>query len=277
VTRSLRLLATGLGAAQIPDINTRIDKVKNYPDKPKLNDEISATGITGEKIQATAYVPQAEGSLLIPAITITWWNTTTDQLESTLIPAIQIEVAPAKNTSPQQFDLTTPQVSVPDQDALSIESTPEHRRDGLWPGLAGLFALLWLATLIGWRRSNKHPNQPAINSPNQPPALTDSFKRLQKACNANDPRACQAAIMLWFKLRFDEASISNLADIRALCIHPGLADELDNLEAALYSSKQNKTPWQGQALLAIVNSIKAGHIQESSKPATSALPPLYPL
>ena len=277
VTRSLRVLATGLDAGQIPDINTRIDQVKNYPDKPKLNDEISAIGITGEKIQATAYVPQTEGSLLIPAVTIHWWNTTLDQLDSTLIPAVQLEVAPAKNTSTQKVGLLSPQVSSSDQGPLPIENTPEYRREWLWPGLTGLFALLWLATLICWHRSKKHRDQSTINPSSQNTSLADAYKRLQRACNANDPRACHSALVLWFKLRLDDASFGNLADIRALDIHPDLADELDKLEAVLYSSNKNKLSWHGQALLNIISTVKAGNHHKNDKSGNDALPPLYPL
>ncbi len=287
VTRSMTLRARGLGAAQLPDLETSIEMVKNYPDKAQFKDEISHKGITGEKTRSVAYVPQQQGSISVPENTIYWWNTETDQLASTTLPAMTLTVsAPAFNAATKAL-LPAPLPAASDTRRENSDTVNKNEPSWLWPGLTGLFALLWIVTLIIWRRSsgndrNRQSRGQSNSVNNDSPSANRAFKDLQKACLANDPRASRAALILWFRLWCERQGdehrpVRNLDDIRSLNTRPPVSEQLDKLEAALYSESRDECDWQGQALFKIINDIKTSGKAKDKSRQKRELQPLYPL
>ena len=276
-TRSIAIRALGLSNAQLPELKMPIiANTKSYPDQAQSDDNISSTGIVGQKIQATALLPQLKGPLQIPEKVIYWWNTNTDQLETSIIPAINTQVAAAANTSSAPATLT-PNIVTSDIGFDAGKSTGSNNSI-LWPSLAGVFALLWFATLYLWGQSNQRgvnltntPSLPTVDRSN----LKQTFRTLQDACHANDPRATRTALIHWFQLHYNTNKISNLENIQALNAHPSMSNILAELESCIYSKAPETFTWQGQPLLEIINTIKKS--KRLKKTQQHALPPLYPL
>ena len=72
VTRTITIAALGLTAVQLPDLSfEEIDGLKQYPDKPVVEDRPEKSGITGLKQIKVALIPTAAGTYTLPEIKLT--------------------------------------------------------------------------------------------------------------------------------------------------------------------------------------------------------------
>ena len=100
ITRSLSLLADGLTAAQLPELELiPIAGIKQYPDQAELDNSRSAKGISGKRVQKVALIPGTAGSYLVPELNLPWWNVQTGKMEIATIPARELIVNAAAGVS----------------------------------------------------------------------------------------------------------------------------------------------------------------------------------
>ncbi len=255
LTRSLMLKVDGLSSAQLPPIaTTQIEGLRRYPDQAQLSNENSEAGLIGSREEREALVPSREGTLQLPAVEVVWWNTQSDRLERTSLPARSVAVAANADLAPQ------PQPA----DALQgarVEGPP------LWPWqLSSL--LLALTTALGfglWWHARRQPAvQRAVQVGPSPRTLLDDLKR---ACQANDTQATRHALDAWARQQPE-----TLADMAAR-FEP-LSTALDGLNGALYS--ETGQHWQGEDLWRAVRNLPTAEATQDSAQEPSPLPPLYP-
>ncbi|OEC32582.1 Oxygen tolerance [Pseudomonas cuatrocienegasensis] len=255
LTRSLMLKVDGLSSAQLPPLAaTQVEGLRRYPDQPQLSNEASETGLIGSREEREALVPNREGTLQLPAVEVVWWNTQSDRLERTSLPARTLAVAANADLSAQ----------APQADSLpgtQIEGPP------LWPWqLSSL--LLALTTALGfglWWRARRQPAVlRAVQAGPSPRTLLDDLKR---ACQANDTQATRHALDAWARQQPE-----TLADMAAR-FEP-LSTALDGLNGALYS--ETGQHWQGEDLWHAIRNLPTAETTQDSAQEPSPLPPLYP-
>ena len=250
MTRTLSLKAEGLSAAQLPPLpGTDNIALRRYPDQPQLSNLVNERGLVGSRDEREALVPAREGSIEVPAIDVTWWNTQEDHLDHTSLPARTLQVA-------QNPTLTV------DTPAASSTATPL-----LWPWQLStlVLALTTLAGFVLWWRARSQPAVARVAQAGPSPrTLLDDLKR---ACLANDPQATRQALDAWARQQPE-----TLADIAARFVP--LSDALDGLNGALYS--ESGQHWQGQELWRAIGTIPASEAVQAPVGDNGALPPLYP-
>jgi len=256
LTRSLLLKVEGLASAQLPPLPaTQVTGLRRYPDQPQLANQASENGLVASREEREALVATREGVIALPAIEVMWWNTKTDQLERSSLPARNLQVA--ANPSLE----TLPVAAAP-----SAVSETAHLQ--LWPWQLST-ALLSLTTLLGfilWWRARRQP--PVLPSQQTGPSQRNLLDDLKRSCLANDSQATRHALDAWARQQPE-----TLADMAAR--FTPLSDALDGLNGALYS--ESGQHWQGRNLWLAIRSLPA--IETLESPATqdtSALPPLYP-
>ena len=98
VTLDLDLQATGLAAAQLPDVASLLTLppgLKAYPDQPKLDDSTRDGKLIGSRDQTLALIADSPGRYAIPALTVKWWDTQANQARTTTLPARTLVILPA--------------------------------------------------------------------------------------------------------------------------------------------------------------------------------------
>lgn len=250
LTRQRVLRVEGLSSTQLPPLPaTQSADLRHYPDQPKLSNETTEQGLIGSREQSEALVPNRAGQVQVPAVEVVWWNTQTDSLERTRLPARSFAVA-----SNPQLDLALPPLapSVPNQ--------------ALWPWQLSS-ALLACTTLLGFGLWWHARRQPAIQRATLPgPSARSLLDDLKRACLADDPQATRHALDAWAR-----AHPETLAAMAAR--HVPLSDALDGLNGVLYS--ETEQTWNGEALWKAIRDLPEP--QRSGAQATdTALPPLYP-
>ena len=84
VTRTIRLQAQGLGFEQLPELNLSAPEgAEIYPDKPDTRTRDDGTWLYGERVRKFAFVPTKPGTLTIPGMSVSWWDTAHDRLQTT--------------------------------------------------------------------------------------------------------------------------------------------------------------------------------------------------
>jgi BatD DUF11 like domain len=289
LTLDLDLQATGLTAAQLPDLSSLLNLpsgLKAYPDQPKLDDSTQDGKLVGSRDQTLALMADSPGHYTIPALTVKWWDTQTNQLRTATLPARTLTILPAPgntaaaaSTPPAPAAQSQPSPIAP-RHALPPPGAPKPtpvRSPSEWEWISIGLAVVWLATLGAWlwsrRRSQAaaRPVRPAIpTSPRQlRPDPVKERAAFRAACQTNDPQAARAHLLAWAAALWGTAP----AGINAVAARIGdaaVGELLRDLDRACYAGGA----WQGGPLAAVLTELpaspgKTGHQRDG-------LAPLYP-
>jgi hypothetical protein len=254
LTREWVLNVEGLSSAQLPPlVQPAIEGMRRYPDQPQLSDQAGERGLSSQRAEREALLATRSGTVQVPGVEVIWWNTETDQLERTRLPAQQLQIA------------GNPALEAERQATAGQDREPTSVR--LWPWQLSTL-LLAITTLLGfflWWRARQQPAvlRTAPSGPS-PRSLLDELKR---ACQANDPQATRQALDAWAR-QFPET----LAEMAARFEPLSLA--LDELNGALYS--ESGQYWQGGQLWQAIRDLPTEQRLEEHQQEATTLPPLYP-
>jgi hypothetical protein len=298
-TRTLSIQASGLTAGQLPKIVPALgDGLKQYPDQPSLTQHKDPAGVIGKRVEKVAVIPSGPGTYTLPGITIPWWNTTTDRMETARIPARVIHVAAAAAGTPVAAE--PPPAPVPAAGAAGVPAFPARDKPPtvvgashaptapareatpwLWislvlaAGWAGSMLTLALAGRKRKRRKKRPPGRARkISSRLKRPAGDEAWSRLQQACANNDPRAAREELLAWAQLRWPQQVPPTPEEVGTR-LGSGVQEEIRVLNAHLYG-RGGGEPWAGDPLWqALKESDGSGKVEE--QPAAEDLEPLYKL
>jgi len=277
-TRTLRLSAVGVPAAQLPEFKPPVPEAfKTYPDQPQRDDQLSASGITGVLEQKIALVPTRAGKLTLPALDLDWWDVINGRWRRAHLDAVELAVASAvggtvevSSSAPQ---LPSPQ-TLPSPAAPVAQKVPGNQptaavSPGPWPWLSLGLAFGWLLTLAWyWRVSRRDrrivEHQPKTSQPDEKAAR----RAVLQAAGQNVPQATRQALVAWSRLLFP-ASDEPFEQLR-LAAPEMLAQELARLDLVLYG--QVEGGWSGQKLADQVRAWQHPSVAGRS----GQLPDLYP-
>ncbi|MBA3582466.1 MAG: protein BatD [Gammaproteobacteria bacterium] len=271
ITRTITLNARGLMAAQLPSLTSVLsDDFKTYPDQAKLNNKNRDNGVTGTRTESLALVPLTAGEFTLPAISVTWWNSSSKQTETSTIPARTIVVAAAANAINND---ATPIAATP---------TPVKNTDQRWKIASIAFAVLWLVTIIGFyrfywaRRSTAQQNDTSSPYVFKSGNDRDAWRRLQQACTRHDAEQTYHRLLQWAAARWPHENITNLEQLQTQLQDPAVHSAFDELQAARFGAQQ--ASWQGKTLWqALEEWAKNTAVEEKLNKTKETEPHLYKL
>jgi hypothetical protein len=266
LTRTITLIAKGSTVGQLPELSKplNMDGIKTYPDQPVLNEDKQSDGLVAQREEKVAYIPSQPGQYNLPAVSISWFNTQTQQVETAQLPAVTINtVEAAVNATPIPNEQPKNQVT-----ELLPNSTQEAGSEVLWQILSGCLALGWL-THIGWlyRRGRRQKLATEKVQAEKSSQSSGHEKALKTACQQNQATAAKQALLAWGKQRY---FADNLTAIASQCSEP-LRSEILWLNQRLYSDVQDS--WNGQSLWAAFS--KTSQNKHDKKAQVDVLEPLY--
>lgn len=289
ITRNIRITATGLSSSLLPGITYEdIPGLKFYPDQPVTEDSADELGVTGSRAEGTAIVPSEAGDFIIPELVIYWWNTTTDMLEETIIPAQTMRVlqgsTPLSSSMPDFSNLQQNNV----EQVTSSASSPSTQTSGLylfWITTTTVFAVAWLFSTMMWLRSRQQLAYAVTATPammnrdkktvhQAPPTADAALKVLKTALVKGDPGEIKRSMLAWGQALFQDSEVLTLSAIQAQFRDDELDRQVKLLEQSLYSG-ESESVVDVDALTTIISRL---HVE--GKPAKNTkqdynLPPLY--
>ncbi len=277
VTRTLVLQAKGLAGSQIPDIElAKPANVRLYPEKGKSETRTDGKTVYGIKEMNISYLPDTEGKIVIPEISVDWWDVKTKTQKKFTLPEWTLNVAPAidgaskktvavdKPETGNQSSLTSESVKNgnPESDNKAIRISP------FWWAVVTAITLIALLLYYFFNRKKTHSAQSKVAHI----AVDEIRKALQHACEKNDKQQAEKWLLALAEASWHDAAPPHNLTALAAKVQQGSAEILA-LERALYADEDNK--WNGQALW---NSVKNGLKTKPVKTAKTGnvLKPLYP-
>ncbi len=246
ITRTIRLQAKGLGYEQLPEITLpAVDGAETYPDKAQTRTRDDGTWIYGERVRKFAFVPSRPGTLTIPGISVRWWNTARDEVETTTLPAQTVTVLPAGDApdrSPAAAPRTTaPTTAVPGADRASAVAAPQAESGSnlhAWQVLAALGLFLWLATLaLFWWWQRRTRARRAAPDPRSGIADGNARARFLRSCSLGDHVGAERALLAW--ARAERPRLHNLGEVAARLGDSAQRDALSELARVRYAGARS--------------------------------------
>ena len=157
VTRQVVARVTGNVASAIPPLTTELegDVFRAYPEPPQLQDNSSDTTNQGTRAETFSLLPSKPGSAQIPPVALTWWNVSSQAVETARLPAKPVQVSQGSSQSAAPNTPITEAPTVPANTAAETQdATAEPIADLRQAGNEGfsslqisLFGLLVLVLL----------------------------------------------------------------------------------------------------------------------------------
>lgn len=273
VTRTITILAEGPLAANLPDIKLPDSQgMKQYPDKPVLENRVTENGVASSKQIKVALIPTKAGNFKLPAISLGWWNTKTGKREVARLDEVFLNVTGAANTVENPPPVVTPEQkdSTAEDHTKLIQKSPELIINAVyWPWISLALAIGWLITLVALLRKRK--SMPKTR-PKQTPALAPLEKAVYKYCSSNKALQAKNALIEWAKARWPEAGAASLMDITERTSIE-LGEQLLVLNETLYSPGHEQ--WDGKKLARAFKNFRKEKVEKHGNDSDNALKPLY--
>lgn len=281
LTRHLRLSALGLTGAQLPDLDTLMpvpDGIKLYPDKSKVGDKEQGTTIRGTREQDIALIASHPGHFLLPAVHLSWWDTTANIQRDATLPERTLDILPSvSDNGSATVSLAAPPPSI--RFPNTVQANPPVRAGqaapvSIWLWVSLGLGVLCLCILLAWfvrprRTPDIEPGKAENDAAASAVSTKAAFKAFHQACRDNDPQAARKYLLDWACTIWPAHPPSGLNALSHLLDDEKLAEPLRHLERACYTDGT----WRGESLahaLAVPPSITV------STEHKQGLPELYP-
>jgi len=241
VTRTIRVQAQGLGFEQLPELTLAApDGAEMYPDKSDTRTRDDGTWLYGERVRKFAFVPTRPGTLTIPGMSIRWWDTEHDRMETAELPAHTVTVLPAAGTKgpgvAPSAQVEKPSAGVTAPPATSVVGVPAAAPVSLrlWQALAVLGFGLWFVTLLVWWRSRRFANiaQAETKAP-QSAAVSAQRAAFLRACALGELAGAERGLVAW--ARSERPDVRNLGELAGRLESAAQVEALAALQRARYA------------------------------------------
>jgi hypothetical protein len=203
ITRTISLIAMNVDENSLPElVMPTTEGLRVYPEKPLRQTGIRDGQVISQYSLTAAIVPTKPGTYTLPELKVPWWNTQLKQQEYAILPAKTITVVAGEMA----------------ENALTITpQQPSYQYASYWPWLTGVFATLWLITLIMWRKAVSQQHRLVTTKTTQRPvADVASLATITEACDRNNVSDVISALQGYFSALLNRqvtlAEISKLSE-----------------------------------------------------------------
>jgi hypothetical protein len=286
ITRTITISAKGLTGAQIQPLSFKPSSdYKIYPDQAQLDEQIGVDGVTGIRRESFALVPNKQGKITLPGISVRWWDTVNQRMQTATLEAINLDIGPALANSTTAMGSALAPIDMADSGPVSPKNSKQQSLLGtsgssqliqLSLALNALLVALLVALLLK-RSKQSTRNSTAISQTSSPRLkLKQCIKAIEIAASKEDLGAVREGILAWGRCAFPEAKIKTLDEIAQLCgetADPGLWEQFRLLDQNLYNRESSQKA-DIKLLIALLKNLDIP--APESKTSTNGLKPLYP-
>ncbi|MGR5150999.1 BatD family protein [Photobacterium swingsii] len=263
ITRTLTLSIKNVAQSSMPNLNIDYPRsVRVYSEKPIYSQDNGYTRMVIKQV----IIPREVGSLALPPLAVNWWNTQSNQQQTTRVEGLAIDVKEGDLSNSVQLPiLNDPSVQTTNDTARPVE-VKTVKDAGVWPWLTAIVTSLWLLTTGFWLKARQR-NLTQVPSPqhaghtrNATPTTDEQvFAHLLAAVKANQPIQVQSYYQQWQRSDFQASYIAQVDN------------EINAMMKAHYSTDSHT--WDNQALIKLLEKANKQRHQASTQ---SALAPLIP-
>ncbi len=287
VTRTITVTAAGVTAAQLPDLELSAPPaIKLYSDPPQTEELSGGEVPVAVKQLKVALVATEPGSITLPEIRLSWWDTQADQPREALVPARALNVTAAGTAPDTVVAREAVVVADPPSEAAEaferdpLTAAPAWLRDEPWLWLAALLALAWVTTIGLWWRERRRPRLPiaearSLEETVRPRlSLAEARRAVERACQHRGPRELRDALLAWGAVKWPEDPPRALAAVARRLGSDEAAAAVMALERGLYANET--LVWDDAACWMALASGLTEDERQAADSGESDLPDLYP-
>lgn len=282
VTRSITIKADGITASQIHPLQLDpTDGLTFYNDQAQNDDQKSANGVTGSRIETIAIVPTKAGHFTLPEVKVNWWDTKSNSMRTATLPAVHLSVglgdmtqAPAtpvdESEQATSVDINT------DLSSIQAQQPPIQERTPLWLYVTNLLTLL-VAAFFALRFWQKQRELAAIYATGNEEKNTHSqseneaWNNFKRKLAEKELTELRKALINWGQAYWKNAAITSLQIVSAQVQDPRLTEELRKLDEAIFSTHASAPDME--ILLQLLANLRRGKHKKTA--GNGALQPLY--
>ncbi len=269
LTRHVTISVLGQLETQIPALDLpSVAGINVYPDKPELSRRIESGGIRGVRKDQYAMIATGEGSVVLPALEVPWWNIATGEWQVARLPERAINILPSGEPVLLVPEATAAVAAEENTAAAATIAAP----DRFWRSVSELMAAVWLVTLLAWWWSSRPKQQPKKTAPTPVHKIqARQLKAARKAAVEGDSAGVRQAMISWGLLQWPDDAPRSIGVIAQRVSSP-LADELRKLSSLSYGPQSGE--WDGEVLAKAIRSFSV--LKDDAVETGEFLPPLMP-
>ncbi len=278
VSRTIIMQVKGLASSQIPEIFIpKPTGMKIYPEQAKGETPNDGNTIYGIQRVNITYIPDKSGPVIIPEVTVDWWDVKNKEQQTYMLPEWNLNVAAGEttitemNTEPEVMDDVNPEAEV-SMEEVFIAAPSYWGWEVLAALILGILILLSSLMFLLGKRYKKSPKQ-LMKKKIQRELIDERalYSSLLQACEANKNKEAAELLIQYMGIKFPEQKIQNLGFLaKKLATGNKVITELNE---SLYAS--DTSAWSGKNLHELI-----GHglqLKQANKPTQDfVLAPLYP-
>lgn len=276
VNRTIYLKALGVIDSQLPNIKfSQVEGLKQYPEKALTENKVEDGELVSIKKISNVYIPNKEGRISLPEISVDWFNVKTNRIEKSTLPALNINVLPSNNTT-QLAPIAEEQKIVEnnniEQRGEKIKDIAEETEEVFVQQvkLNQPYAIIVLAFFAGIIVTYLILRPRRNNADKENVKITDYKKFIIKKAKDHDIRGIRDALITWAAQHYNDDKITNLKEVEKYAKNKEFSTEIEKLMVQLYSN--NNTNWDSDSFITAFEKVAAKkQLKKTKKP----LPELY--
>lgn len=287
ITRTITIKADGLTAGQLSPLHLpSVNGLTFYSDQAQNDDQKTAQGIVGSRIETIAIVPTKAGRFTLPETTVSWWDINQQKLQNATLPAVTLNVSSGAMTSDT---ITPPSTALPadEQQATSVPLNTDINsithptsaiatRAPAWLYASNILTLL-LALFFAWRfwqgkrelTQNADQKRRIETLENQ--SETTAWAQVKRTLADKNLPQLRQAIISWSQIYWNDKTLTSLHSVAQQAGLATLTEALQNLDSAIFGNTPHTL--DSENLLQLLANLR----RQKHKPTTASetLRPLY--
>ncbi|ATF10382.1 BatD family protein [Candidatus Enterovibrio altilux] len=252
ITRTITLKIKNTTQSVMPNFSLDYPvNVRVYSNKAEYHEENSYTVMKVKQV----VIPREEGKVILPALSINWFDTNAGKQKSSNIPSLTLRIISGINDTIIQNLIT----SNPTQSHVISSQAPVAQVATYWRWTTYIFAILWLGTLFMFIRKLKQTIRTSNALHTRTKAPSSVLHALETAVRENNALVVSTRYREWDSL-YVLKKLRKDIDI-----------EVTTMMASHYS--HTKTTWNNTVLLKLLE--KVAKVKQDNA-AVGALKPLVP-
>ncbi len=289
ITRTITIKADGLTAGQITPLEIEnVDGITLYKDQAQNDDQKSAKGVVGSRIETIALVPTKQGEFTLPATTVRWWNNHSQMMETAYLDAVTLKVG---SGAMSQQNLNASVDAIENTDAqdepgvpLNMDASPAQpavvvkNKIPLWLYVSNIISLLvavyFAMKFFQYKRAyefGQYNRQQAMMKRRD--TESDAWNQVKRQLAEKSLTGLRKDLIAWGKTFWKSDDITNLQAIARHAQNAELTEELNKLDEAIFGDRNSAVPDLDNMLQLLANIRRE---QQKYAANTTGLKPLYP-
>ncbi|MEZ5491859.1 MAG: BatD family protein [Gammaproteobacteria bacterium] len=297
VTRTVTLVAVGLDGAVLPPFSpAQIEGANLYPEPAEIERTFVDSEIVGTRVEATAIVPTRAGTVVVPELSVPWWDIAANELRYATVPASRFNIAtidgnlPAEQQVDDNGEVLEGETAAPVLDQSMLDSQSESTLINIpviWFNIFIAAAVLIVIASIYLLVIRSFNIDPLALLRNTAKRLADTrrpennegvaFAALTAALRSGEPAAIKAALLIWASHYYAPNKVRSMDDIIRLSGDSLLTDFCLRVQTALYNADLQEKLDSAQIETELLQMRKQQQVanKETRRTEPYSLPPLY--